>query len=185
MAKSQTANPKRLQRQKGYTLIELSIAGAIIALLVMGTIKFVSSVLADHRANSELEELPQVFTKMQKVYGNRPNFSGATLATFVNRGAFPEDWVVSGTTNVVNRWSGNVSVGVTTIGGVANNAITYTTSGVPDSECSSVVPGMDQSVRTTSVNGTVVKQDKQASDPDLIGTACQNGTNDITYVFSK
>ncbi|KVO15203.1 type 4 pilus major pilin [Burkholderia ubonensis] len=175
----------RLHTQKGYTLIELSIAGAIIALLVYGTVKLVNGVIADHRANAELQEVPTVITKIQKVYGNRPNFSGATQAILVNNGAFPADWVVTGSTNLVNRWSGAVTLGVTTIGGVPNNAITFTTTGVPNSECQSIVPGMDDSVRTTTVNGTVVKQDGQPSDPGLTGTACTNGQNTIAYVFSK
>ncbi|NRF83855.1 prepilin-type N-terminal cleavage/methylation domain-containing protein [Burkholderia gladioli] len=176
---------KRLHKQKGYTLIELSIAGAIIALLIYGTVKLVNGVIADHRANAELQETPTIFTKIQKIYGNRPNFAGATQAILVNNGAFPADWVVTGSTNLVNRWSGPVTLGVTTIGGVSNNAITFSTSGVPDSECQSIVPGMDDSVRTTTVNGTVVKQDGQPSDPGLTGTSCTNGQNTIVYVFSK
>lgn len=173
------------RNQRGYTLVELAIAGAIIALLIYGVVKLVSGVIADHRANAELSELPMVITKMQKVYGNRSSFAGATQATFVNNNSFPVDWVVTGSTNLVNRWSGPVTVAVTTIGGVANNAIALTSGSVPDSECKSVVPGMDDSVRTTTVNGAVVKQDGQPSDPALVGTSCANTTNTIVYTFSK
>ncbi|KND62308.1 hypothetical protein BVER_01771c [Candidatus Burkholderia verschuerenii] len=185
MAAHSNGKLKRLHKQKGYTLIELSIAGAIIALLIYGTVKLVNGVIADHRANAELQEVPTIITKIQKIYGNRPNFSGATQAILVNNGAFPADWVVTGSTNLVNRWSGAVTLGVTTIGGVSNNAITFATAGVPDSECQSIVPGMDDSVRTTTVNGTLVKQDGQPSDPGLTGTSCTSGQNSITYVFSK
>ncbi len=176
---------KRLHKQKGYTLIELSIAGAIVALLIYGTVKLVNGVIADQRANSELQELPTIIAKIQKVYGNRPSFTGATQAILVNSGAFPADWVVAGSTNLVNRWSGTVTLAVATIGAVPNNAISLDTSGVPNSECSSVVPGMDDSVRTTTVNGTLIKQDGQQSDLAALGTACTNTTNEIVYTFSK
>ncbi|HDR9034167.1 TPA: hypothetical protein QDB07_001636 [Burkholderia vietnamiensis] len=185
MSVQSNRNFKRLHKQMGYTLIELSIAGAIIALLIYGAVKLVNGVIADNRANAELKELPLVISKVQKIYANRPNFSGATQAILVNNGAFPSDWVVPASTNLVNRWSGTVTLGVTTIGGVANNAISLTTTGVPNSECESIVPGMDNSVRTTTVNGTLVKQDGQNSDPALTGTNCTASQNTIVYVFSK
>lgn len=176
---------KRLRQQRGYSLVELSIVVAIIALLIYGVVKLVNGVIADHKANAELSEMPTIITKIQKIYANRPNFSGATQAILVNNNAFPADWVVAGSTNLVNRWSGTVTLAVATIGAIANNAITLTTAGVPDSECKSIVPGMDDSVRTTTVNGTVVKQDKQQSDPALTGTSCNTGSNTIVYTFSK
>lgn len=179
---------KHIQRlQRGLTLIELMVVLAIIAVILALALKPVRTVLANAKANDEVGELPTIITNMQKVYANRASFAGATQATFVNSNVFPTSRVVSGSTDLINRWGGAIIVSVITMGeGTPNNGISLTYQGVPSLECAAIIPQMDDNIRVVTVNGTTVKEDRQPSDPAAVGTACQSSNaNEIVYQFSK
>jgi prepilin-type N-terminal cleavage/methylation domain-containing protein len=177
---------RRARRQRGMTIIETMIAVTIGVVIVALAIKGVGGILADSRSSSEVGELPTIFSNLQKVYSQRSSFAGATQAIFVNNQAFPSSMVTSGSTNVTNRWGGAVTVAVTSITGGTNNALTYETTGVPSSECASVIPQLDNVVRVVTVNGTSVKADRNSTDLSALGTACSTtSSNDVIYTISK
>lgn len=177
---------RRARRQKGMTLVETMIAIAIGLIIVAVGIKGVSGAMSDSRSTDEVGDLPKIFTNMQKVYGQRASFSGATQAIFVNANVFPTSMTTSGSTNVTNRWGGAVTVAVTAIAGGTNNALTYETTGVPSSECNNVIPQLDNVVRIVTVNGTSVKADKNPTDLAALTTACSaSASNDVIYTISK
>lgn len=176
---------KRLQRQRGVDLIQVAIYVVIAAVVIAGVVAGVGAIRAGIRVNNETRDLPTIFAKMQKVYANRSSYQGATQTVMVNMGVFPDNWVIAGSTNLQNQWSGAVTVAVGAIAGGANNAIILTSNGVPDDECKSIVTTMESAIRIATVNNTVVKADGAVTDVGALGTACANGQNTIAYTISK
>lgn len=169
-------------RQKGFTLTEFMIVMVLGGLVIAGVAAGVSRALGSTRSNSEIGDLQQVFTSIQKIYANKANYSGVTLTTLINLNAFPTTWV-SGA-NVNNRWSGSMTVAAATIS-TANDALAVTSTGVPDYECKEVIPQLDGVTRIVTVNGTQVKANNAATDSAALGTNCAGGSNSIVYTIGK
>src|SRR5260364_297213 len=87
--------PKALNRRReGFTLIEIMIALAIVAVAIALAFRPVHQALSNAKANDEMGELPTIIANIQKVFANRANFGGATQELFVNQHVFPTDRVV-------------------------------------------------------------------------------------------
>jgi prepilin-type N-terminal cleavage/methylation domain-containing protein len=175
-----------LRRQLGLTLIETMIVLAIAAVAIALVLKPVRGALSSMRSSDEVGELPTIITNIQKIYASRSTFAGLTQATVVNRNAFPISRVQTGTTNLVNRWSGTITVAPVSIGGGANNGVSLTYTNMPASDCSDIVGQVDDNVRIVTVNGTITKADGQQSNQDAVGTACiATDPATVVYQFSK
>ncbi len=176
-----------LYKQRGMSLVEIMIVIAIASIVLALTLRNAGRASDGVNSNDEIGELTVVITKIQQMYSNRASFAGATQEVLVNGGSFLKSRVVPGTTDLVNRWGGEISVATVTVGGgAANNGIALTYQSVPSAECSAIIPKIDENVRVVTVNGTIVKQDGQPADLAAVGTACQeNKMNEIVYQFSK
>ena len=183
-------------KQQGFTLLELGIV-VTIALIVVGVaVTKVPKILADHRANSEISELPQIITNTQKAYANQQSYTGVTLDNIIRLDVFPQNYVTvpgSGAATATNRWNGPITFSAGTIA-TAGDIGRYVYSGVPASECKNVVLGLAQNFRRIYVDsansgtagaGTIVKADGAAVDPVAVGTACTGAGSSITFDFAK
>lgn len=173
------------KRSRGVTLVELGIVIAIGATILAIVMKGVPALLADNRANAEIGELPAVITKIQRQYNSAPSYASVTLSDAVSLNAFPAERVVNATT-VTNRWGGTVQLTPTTLN-TPDDALTLTSSSVPDAECKSVIPAIANIMRTITVGSTNVKPDGAQVNLRAVGASCTsaNNSNTIAYTFGK
>ena len=135
------------KRQGGYTIIELSIALTIIAVLIVAGLTGVSTVLNNSKANGQIEESGIVLAKLQSTLTST-SASGLTTAIAIGSSYFPTSRV-SGTA-VTNKFNGSEFVAsnataLTTTEGVvaaANVGAIYTITGVPKAVCANIATSL-------------------------------------------
>ena len=109
--------PRQTDRQGGYTIVELSIALAIIGILLVAGLSGVSSLLVTSKANTQIEETSRAMANLQGKLTST-NVSGLTTASAIGMGIFPSSRV-SGTAVTTAMGGGNEFV--------ASNAAEMTT----------------------------------------------------------
>lgn len=183
------------RRQSGFTMVELGVVVAIAAVILVIALTVVPRVLANNRANAEMQELPSVISNIQKDYSNAPTYNGATLDSVIRLDAFPPERVTvpaAGAATATNRWGGAVTMSVGTISS-ANDIARVVYAAVPERECKSVIQGVSNLTRRIYVDnangatagaGTIVKADGAQLDLTALGTAC-GSVNSITYDVGK
>lgn len=195
-------NLQKMQRnvwraaQRGFTMVELGVVVAIAAAILVIALTVVPTILANNRANAEMQELPSVISNIQKAYSNAPTYNGATLDAVIRLNAFPNERVTvpgAGAATASNRWGGAITMTVGTIT-TANDITRLVYAGVPERECKSVIQGIanltrrvyvDSSNGATAGGGTIVKGDGAQLDLAALGTACGTSPNSITYDVGK
>ncbi len=79
---------RRRASQKGYTIVELSIAVAIAGVLTVGAIGLVQNVLQTNRANETSTSLVKALGQIDKVWADQTTYAGLNLATAAAAGVF-------------------------------------------------------------------------------------------------
>ena len=176
--------------QKGFTLVELGIVVVVAAVILSVVLPKVGEVFGGAKTNGELQELPDVIAKIQKIYSNAPSYAGATLQTVADMGAFPASRiVVANPASVTNRWGGAVTLAVSTIT-TANDTVNLSHTNIPAQACIDVISQLGNSmggIRIITVGGVTVKADGANVDNALLATNCNAGgaANTVVYRFSK
>ena len=135
------------KRQGGYTIIELSIALTIIAVLIVAGLAGVSTVLNSSKANAQIEDSGIVLAKLQSTLTSS-NVSGMTTAAAVGSAFFPTSRVLNNV--VTNKFGGNEFIAsnaaaLTATEGVvvgANVGALYTITGVPRAVCADIASSL-------------------------------------------
>jgi prepilin-type N-terminal cleavage/methylation domain-containing protein len=137
-------------KQKGYTIIELGIALAIIAVLIVAGLAGVTTVLNSSKANAQIEDSGIVLAKLQSFLSST-SASGINTAGAVGAGFFPAARV-SGTgtsTAVTSKFGGSEFVGsnadlASSTGVTAGSGVgaVYTITGVPKAVCADVASSL-------------------------------------------
>ena len=135
--------------QRGYSLIELSIAMAILSVVIVGSLVGVQRILANNRANHVLQDIPRINASLVAATANSGVAAGISTTQAANLGVFPANIVVRGTsnavTNVRNPFGGNyffagnnAAVGSAPVG----TGVFIQVSSVPAAMCATIVNGM-------------------------------------------
>ena len=136
-------------RQKGYSLVELSIALAIVAVIVVGGLMGTRQILLTNSINNQLKDSAQVITKIGRQYQRQNTTTGASIATLAPLGYWPAErtvnasgaWTVRG---VIGGSSEFVFPNTAAIGALrANEGLIYTITNVPSAGCADLVNGLD------------------------------------------
>jgi prepilin-type N-terminal cleavage/methylation domain-containing protein len=130
--------------QKGYTIVELSIAVAIAGVLLVSAIGLVQTVLTTNRANETTTLLIKAMAQIDKIWADQPDYNGLNVATAGAAGVFNGMQIarvagaVAGVTSKFNR---PVYVAVApdlpVVGTNRGYVITFT--GIPTSVCADLV----------------------------------------------
>lgn len=182
--------------QRGFTMVELSVVVAIGALILVIALAVVPAVLANNRANAEMQELPSILSNVQKAYANAPTYVGATLDAVIRLNAFPTERVTipgAGAATATNRWGGTITLAVANLS-ATNDIVRLVYTNMSERECKGVIQGVAGLMRRIYVDsanggaaggGTMVKADGAALDITALGTACGTANNSITYDVGK
>lgn len=158
----------------GYSLIELSIALSILAVIIVGSLIGVQKILRTNAVNNELKAMPETMASAQRLTSNLADLSGLTTATFTSLGVWPQDRVVGAgaAATVSNHFGGQqfLNPNSAALAGYATNQLfVLTLTNIPTEACADLVSGMDRmalglyvGANTTTnpgggVAGTVVK----------------------------
>lgn len=142
MSISKIANPSK---QRGLTIVELSIAVAIAGVLLVGSVSLVQTVLNTSRANDSITSLARGITQIEKTWSSSNDYAGLNLASASGAGAFEGLSIVrdaaGATTAVRNKFNRDITVSLNadlpTVGANRGYAMAY--KGIPSSVCTDIV----------------------------------------------
>jgi len=206
-----TVNPNPTNQkinQKGYTLVELAIAVAILAVLIVAGLTGVQGILTSGKVNDQIKTVAKLGSRISANYASLST-SGVTLSTITNLSGWdPSKVSVSGSvTSVKSSFGSNefITTNNTATGGMGANAgFIYTIAGVPNTACVDLANGLGALVYgiavqaaaatpaavttfPTSSTGTtaIIKTAGGTSiDPATAGTACAlNTTSDFVIAL--
>ncbi|MBQ69379.1 hypothetical protein CL689_04900 [Candidatus Saccharibacteria bacterium] len=190
---------KSRARQAGVSLIELSIALAIIAVITITGIVFATDALKESRIGSEAARVNSIVMKSRAAFQNRAlaNLSVAATTTLdaARLGVFPADMLdkpITDTslaaTDVKNRWGGNVQI----FSNPGLSVMTLVYNDIPQSDCiefvnrvSSLFSYVSSGATVATTGATAIKTPTVALSTANTQTACQAGDNILTFAFSK
>ena len=164
--------------QGGYTIIELSIALTIIAVLIVAGLTGVSTVLNNSKTNVQIEESGIVLAKLQSTLTST-SASGLTTAIAIGSSYFPTSRV-SGTA-VTNKFNGSEFVAsnaaLSSAEGVvaaANVGAIYTITGVPKAVCANLASSLATLANSAWIySSTTVTESNSTAITNLTATTSQ------------
>lgn len=132
--------------QKGYTIVELSIAVAIAGVLLVSAIGLVQTVLTTNRANETTTLLIKAMAQIDKIWADQPDYGGLSIGAAGAAGVFNGMQVaraVAGgpVTSVTSKFNRPVFVATApdlpTAG--TNRGYVITFAGIPTTVCADLV----------------------------------------------
>ena len=139
--------------QGGYTIVELSIALTIIAVLIVAGLTGVNSLLLSSKANTQIEDSGRALAKLQAILTST-SVSGVTTASANGMGLFPTSRITGTGTNTkvttvmgggeefVRSNSGTLSSTDHSIALDANTGAVYTLTNIPKAVCADIASSL-------------------------------------------
>ena len=193
-------------KQGGYTLVELAIAVAILAVLIVAGLTGVQSILTSGKVNDQIKTVAKLGAKVSANFGSLST-SGASLATVANLGGWDSSKMSGTGTAMTVRSAFNSSEFITfntaAISGLAaNSGFIYTITGVPKEACPDLANGIGSlvygiAVQTAAATPAVVSTYPGGSaaqlkspgttniDPTTLATGCAQFTTSDFIIALK
>jgi prepilin-type N-terminal cleavage/methylation domain-containing protein len=154
--------------QNGYSLVELSIVLAIIAIIIGGSLNGVQSILRGNKVNQIISTANMAVPNIVAKFIRDNNYSGLSLATLTTQGfdIFPSASIVGGggaSVVVTHQFGGRIYVApltAATSGVEVNGGFVYSLVGVPIAACADIALGIEglggaMSISTTATASAV------------------------------
>ena len=150
MTRTDKTNPlaRRLaarKNQKGYSIIELSIALAIVSIILVTALTGVQRILRSNKVNEDLKGLNLAASKIGVMLSNVQSTNGITQANLVALRVFEDFRVNSSTNAVTNAFGGNITVlpNKNAMGTVpVDGGLVIYSSAIPPEACSDYISGL-------------------------------------------
>jgi major structural subunit of bundle-forming pilus len=122
------AGPTR--RSLGFSLVEVAMVLAVVALLVAGVLIFFNNASTNQKTNDAAMEVAALSQAVRALYAGQPDYSNLSSGTLAGSGQIPQHWVKSPTA-LTNTFSATVTVGSTN----TNTNFFISMAGVPNLAC--------------------------------------------------
>ena len=132
-------------KQKGYSIIELSIALAIISIILVTALAGVQRILRSNNVNEDLKNLNLLASKLTVMLSTVPNTAGIAQAQLANLRMF-EGFKTNAAGVLINAFNGAITVAPNNaqLGTVpANGGLMIYSSGLPPEVCSDYITGLN------------------------------------------
>jgi prepilin-type N-terminal cleavage/methylation domain-containing protein len=166
-------------KQKGYTIIELGIALAIIAVLIVAGLAGVTTVLNSSKANAQIEDSGIVLAKLQSILSSTST-SSMTTAAGIGSSLFPSSRVNAAATAVTNKFGGSEFVASNsaalsqgTHGAVLAEkvGVIYVMTSVPKTACADIANSLASLASAAWIHAASVSSDTDAASNTNLTTA--------------
>ena len=154
--------PSMARSQRGYSLVELSIALAILSVVIIGALVGVQRILDNNRANNVLRQIPMTNASMiAATTSTGGTFNGVNSSVIGALGSFPDGALTgAGLARVAGNPFGGSYFGTAmgaSIGGIAvDNGYFIVVTGIPNSMCSTIANGVASLARGVWVIDTAI-----------------------------
>ena len=193
---------KIAKKQAGYSLVELSVALAIVAVILVGGLMGTRQILLTNNVNNQLKDSAQVIAKITRQFQNALTTSGATNENLVPLSYWPQERFTntetkSGTETILKKEVRGVIAGTKehifsnseAIGKLGvNSGFVYYFEDVPSAACADLVSGLDNmayAIYAGSASGVtpsgakpgsneVKKPDDATISPTALGKGCSS-----------
>jgi prepilin-type N-terminal cleavage/methylation domain-containing protein len=174
------------KKQGGYSLVELSIALAIVAVILVGGLMGTRQIIMTNNVNNQLKDAAQVITKITRNFQKQPDTSTVSVNNLAPIGVWPaERATLTGTTWTVRGIMGGSTETVfpntdTTIGSLstANQGFLYTIHNIPSAACADLVNGLD-SIAYAIYAGNAVGFTPSGAEPTTLATVKAADANQV------
>ena len=133
--------------QKGYSIIELSIALAIISIILVGSLAGVQRVLRSNNVNSDLRNINLTAASLSTMYSSQPNTAVVAMATLVGLRVFEGFAVDAANNTVTNAFGGRITVTTNAAaidGFPANSGFMVYSTNIPSEACPDYLNGLQK-----------------------------------------
>lgn len=164
--------PNSPPRQRGFTLIELSIVIAIGLILILAGLKFGPSLMRGSRVQGEIQNVGMLVSNVRNLYRGR--YANASVAQVIQFNLAPSD-LINGA--ALNGNYGNITVGPSALaGGAANTAMQIVLTNVPAADCVQLAPGLLGAADELDVGAAANLKSAANPNPanDVVAAACGN-----------
>ena len=133
--------PLRKRLSAGFTLLELTMSLAIIAVLIGGIVLFFSSASTSQKTSDLMSELANIQQAVHSMFSGQPNYSTITTSVISDSQQIPAKW--GGGTGALNDpFNGNVTItpaGSIQGGPATDGAFTVEMDNIPEAACVKIV----------------------------------------------
>lgn len=196
--------PSMARAQRGYSLVELSIALAILSVVIVGALLGVQRILDNNRANNLLRQIPLTTASLIAASTSAgASFTGITNVQLAGLGSFPAKDIVKDSkgavTGVRNEFGGNYLIGTNAaaLNGVdIGRGFFLSAAGIPNSMCATVASGVaslanavyiadgDLAAGLTAAGGNAYKSSPTTPvSVTTLGSACAGTANTKTVTI--
>lgn len=183
--KSKMVSRLNKRRQRGVTLVELSVAVAVMGLIMAGAMVGVPRLMNSVRVNQEIKDWQMAVVSVQNAVLSGQLTATTAVADMDKMGLFTGMTPVpSKPGEYVNRFGGPMKM-VPIERAIANGpnfGVQVTSEEVPSDQCQKFMTTLQSNFATVSVNNTVLKDLRTPFKMSDLATACQSsdagGTND-------
>lgn len=172
---------RRADSQKGFTLVELIIVLAIVALLAIFGIPLFQSYLMEGRVEPTAQDLSKLAAKIRGNYAAGGTYDGLSTATASKIANGLATSLVVGTSTMSHDLGGTGSVSVAGSG----SAFTITLGTVNNVACPGPANVLSRSADSISVNGTAAKSSGGTYNAGTASGACTDGDSNSIVVGFK
>lgn len=176
------------RRRSGFSLVEIAMVLAIVALLVAGIMLFFSNANTAQRTNDAMAELAAIQQTVRSLYSGQADYTGLDAVLVGNSRQMPAKWVrgtIGSATGLSSPFGAAVNVAAATTT-TTNDSFTIAMTGVPAQACNKMVT-MDLgtsliSLRVGSTAAAVTGRAMTAAEAN--GACVNNNAQTITWTLN-
>lgn len=170
---------KRLNKhgQRGVTLVELSVAVAVMGLIMAGAMVGVPRLMNNVKLSQEMKDWQMSVLAVQNAVAAGTLIAGQTKQAEIRPTAIAEPFNrPAGTTTILNRFGAEITIDAVDKSGYPSSGVTVKSVGYPSSQCEDFAAKMNGLFATLSINGNVIKS-KTENKIDQISKSCTQDSN--------